>query len=164
MDRVASLQPIVALAEHSATIWRHVRGEAFAGTATFETANTVYRFVDGVFAGRMDRREPAKTPAWDTSPSLAGVELIGFFANEGGFWSFSPKWRAGSLAVFVTRAKTFTLTSPTRAYRMARPSGPVRAAPEQSDVFDRPRSRPVAVRRPAPLSMTRIQAIPAVAR
>lgn len=162
MDRAASLKPNVALAEHSAAMWRQVRGEAFAGVATIETANTLYRFVDGVLAGRADRS--TDTPAWETPAALEGVELIGFFTNEGGFWSFSSKWRAGSLAVFVTRAKTFTLTSPTVAYRIARPSGPARTPPAQSDVFDVPRSRPLAVRRPAPLSTTRIQAIPAALR
>jgi hypothetical protein len=163
MAREDALEPLVKLAEQSAAAWKRVRAEAFAGETIFETANTRYRFVDGIFSARAPIATEHGRVAWESPVLLKGLELIGFFTDEGGFWSFSPKWREGALAVIAAEGKTFTLTSPTRAFQNERPLAP-RQAPTRSDVFDIPRSRPLEVRRPAPPSMTRIQAMPAALR
>jgi len=163
MDREVASEPLIKLAEQSAATWRRVRGEAFAGETMVETGNTLYRFIDGVFSARA-AKSPGGWPAWESPAHLIGVELIGFLADEGGFWSFSPRWREGSLAVIATKGKTFTLTSPTRACRFERPARSLRKAPDRSDVFNVPGSRPLEVRRPAPPSMTRIQLAPAMHR
>lgn len=161
MVRDVSSAPIVKLTEQSAAAWRGVRGVAFSGATTLETGNTLYRFEDGVFFGRAPTCSNVDVAAWVSPIPLREAELIGFFADEGGFWSFSTKWRKGALAVILTKEKTFTLTSAVRSCRIERPSKPMRAAPSSSDVFDIPRPRSLAVRRPAPPSMTRIQVMPA---
>lgn len=165
MDRDKALAPLIKLAEQSAATWRRVRGEAFAGETTIETGNTLYRFKDGLFFTRAPRPEAPTIagPKWETPANMRGVELIGFLADEGGFWSFSPRWRRGALAVLTTSDKTFTLTSPTRDCTIRRPRV-AREVPERSDVFPVPGARPLAVRKPAPTSMTRIQAAPAMTR
>jgi hypothetical protein len=160
MDREAAEKALVQLAERSAATWLRVRGEAFVGDTTIETANTVYRFKDGVFSGRAPRPlSNQEQLAWESPPTMAGVELIGFMADEGGLWSLSPRWRSGALAVITTKVKAFTLTSPTLSCTIERPD-PVRTIPERSDVFDVPTKRPPTVRRPAPPSMTRLQPVP----
>lgn len=154
----------VKLSESSAEAWRRVRGQAFAGVTVIQTTKTMYRFVDGVLASRATRPLDESEPEWESTEAMAGIELIGFATNEGGFWSFSSKWRQGCQLVLFSENKTFTLKPPTRACAVERPSLPIRRAPSRSDVFDRPRSKPVTVRRPSPPSLTRIQTFPASAR
>jgi len=163
MDRQAAEKALVTLAKQTAATWQQVRGEAFLGDTTIETANTVYQFKDGVFSGRAPKPAPGEAPAWESPPRMKGVELIGFLADEGGLWSLSPRWREGALAVITTHEKAFTLTSPTLACAIVRRERPLRAAPERSDVFSVPSARPPAVRRPAPPSMTRVQLAPEAA-
>ena len=164
MEReVAALEPLIRLAERSAATWRQVRGEAFAGETTIETRNTVYRFEDGLLVGRTTKSRRGSAD-WNSSLATQKVELIGFLADEGGFWSFSPRWREGALAVMTADEKRFLLTSPTCACAIDRPRLPLRSVPERSDVFHVPGSRPPVVRRPAPPSMTRIQLAPASGR
>ncbi len=159
--RQAAEKALIKLAKQTAATWQRVRGEAFLGEVTIETGNTLYRFEDGVFSGRAPRPAAGGAPAWDTPPNMEGVELIGFLADEGGLWSLSPRWRSGALAVITTKAKAFTLTSPTLACTIERPERPLREAPARSDVFVAPSSCPPSVRRPAPPSMTRVmQAAP----
>jgi hypothetical protein len=160
MDHDAARKALVKLAKQSATTWRSVRGETFLGDTTVETGNTLYRFKDGVFSGRAPKPAAGEAPAWESPPSMVGVELIGFLADEGGLWSLSPRWRFGALAVITTNNNAFTLTSPTLACTVERPAPPLRTAPASSDVFAVPSSRPPTVRRPAPPSMTRVQPAP----
>lgn len=161
MDRGSAEKALIKLARQTATTWRCIRGEAFVGETTIETANTIYRFEDGVFSGRAPRVAKNTAPAWESPANMKGVELIGFLADEGGLWSLSPRWRPGSLAVITTNDQAFTLTSPTVACTIQRPARPLRQAPERSDVFMVPGSAPPTVRRPAPPSMTRLQPAPA---
>ena len=149
MDRAAAEKALLKLARQSAATWRHMRGEAFLGDTTFETANTTYRFKDGVFSGRARRAVDA---SFESPPKMRGVELIGFLANEGGLWSLSPRWRPGALAVITTNDQALCLTSPTLSCTIERPATP----PERSDVFDVAGHAPPTVRRPAPPSMTRL--------
>src|SRR5690242_20575923 len=121
MDREAAEKALVKLARQSAATWRLLRGEAFAGSTTLETANTVYRFEDGVFSARAPR-SPRALPAWESPPNMKGVELIGFLTDEGGLWSLSSRWRPGALAVITTNGQAFTLTSPTLACTTERPA------------------------------------------
>jgi hypothetical protein len=186
MDRDAAEKALVRLARQSAATWQRIRGQTFRGDTTIETANTLYRFKDGVFAGRAPRLAPVTEamdlddtlidPAWESPPGMAGLELIGFLADEEGLWSLSPRWRPGALAVMWRRADAagssgrpegkddgFTLTSPTLACTIERPREvppPNRSIPERSDVFTVPSRRPPTVRRPAPDSMTRLQPVP----
>ena len=159
MDREAAEKALIKLARQSAATWRCVRGEAFLGHTTIETANTLYRFQDGVFSGRAPK-VASTMPAWESPPNMKGVELIGFLADEGGLWSLSPRWRPGALAVITTNDQAFTLTSPTLSCTIERPSRPLRKTPRRSDVFAVPGSAPPTVRRPAPPSMTRLQPAP----
>ena len=161
MDRAAAEKALIKLAKQTAATWQRVRGEAFLGDTTVETANTLYHFKDGVFAGRAPKPAAGQTPAWESPPNMKGVELIGFLADEGGLWSLSPRWRPGALAVITTNDRAFTLTSPTLSCTIERPSRPLRKTPRRSDVFAVPGAVPPTVRRPAPPSMTRLQPAPA---
>jgi len=161
MDREAAEKALIKLARQTATTWRCIRGEAFLGETTIETANTVYRFENAVFSGRARRVAGVATPAWESPPNMKGVELVGFLADEGGLWSLSARWRPGALAVITTNDRAFTLTSPTFACTIERPAR--RSRPElldsaRADVFMA--SPPPTVRRPAPPSMTRLQPAP----
>ena len=149
MDRAAAEKALIKLARQSASTWRRMRGEAFVGETTIETSNTTYRFKDGIFAGRARRTAGA---AFESPPEMRGVELIGFFANERGLWSLSPRWRPGALAVMTTNGRALSLTSPTLSCTIERAAPP----PERSDVFAVPGYAPPSVRRPAPPSMTRL--------
>ncbi len=146
MDREAAEKALIKLARQSAATWQRVRGEAFLGTATIETANTVYRFADGILVSRTSKTADASASSVD----VPRVELIGFLTKEDGLWSLSPRWRSGALAVITTKGRAFTLTSPTLSCTIER------AAPERSDVFRVPGTAPLSVRRPAPPSMTRL--------
>jgi hypothetical protein len=160
MDRDAAEKALIKLARQTAATWQRIRGEAFHGHTTIETGNTLYRFVDGVFSGRAPRPAAGEAPAWESPANMKGVELLGFLADEGGLWSLSPRWRSGALAVITTNEKAFTLTTPTLTCEIQRPEPPLRVAPQRSDVFAIPASRPPAVRRPAPPSMTRLHPSP----
>lgn len=154
---------LVRLARQSAATWQRVRGEAFLGHTIVETANTIYRFENGLFQGRASRGSSA---AWDAPAAMSDLEIIGFLTYEGGFWSLSPRWQPGALAVLWRMNSTstdrgFTLTSPTVACTVVRPEPmSARDTPERSDVFDVPGSKPPVVRRPPPPSMTRLQPLP----
>jgi hypothetical protein len=181
MDRDAAERALVRLARQSAATWQRIRGQTFRGHTTLETANTLYRFDDGVFAARAPRLtlhadggaadldQTLADPAWESPPAMAGLEIIGFLADEEGLWSLSPRWRPGALAVLWRRADPaadtqredgFTLTSPTLSCVIERPVPLSRAIPERSDIFIVPSRRPPTVRRPAPDSMTRLQPVP----
>lgn len=161
MDREAAERALVKIAKQSAfgtsplATWRHLRGEAFRGETTIETANTLYRFIDGVFAARARRPLPGQVAPWESPPAMRGVELIGFLSNEGGLWSLSPRWRDGAWAVLTTPHASFTLTSPTLSCTIARP-------PSTKNVLTAPPTQPPTVRRPAPPSMTKLQTAPIV--
>jgi len=149
MDREAAQRALLKLAKQAASTWQQARGEMFRGDTTIETANTVYRFKDGVFSGRAPKPKTNEAPAWESPPSMTGIELIGFLANEDGLWSLSPRWKAGALAVMTTKVAAFNLTSPT--FRC------VIEAPARATLPPKP---PPTVRRPAPPSMTRLQPAP----
>jgi hypothetical protein len=165
MDRDAARRAVINLTRQSAATWQRVSRETFPGETTIETTNTLYRFKDGVFFGRAPKTSASDAAAWESPPSMAGVELIGFLADEDGLWSLSPRWRPGSLAVLCRpgdRAAAlddgaFLLTSPTATCTIQRPgrAGASRGASAIS------RGGPLLVRRPAPLSMTRLQPRPA---
>lgn len=150
----------MTLARQSAAAWRAVRGDAFNGAVTIETTNRVYRFEDAVFAGRAGKAPPGAETRWETPPEMAGAELVGFLANEGGLWSLSTRWRPHVMAVLTTNNRTFTLTSPTSAFS-------VRAAPEEppppaSGTRRRPSSSPPGPSRPTSPSLTRAHATPQI--
>jgi hypothetical protein len=151
MDRAR--EALIKIAKQSAATWQSVRAESFPGDTVVETANTLYRFKDGVFSGRARKPAPGELTAWESPRSMSGVELIGFLAYEGGLWSLSPRWRPGALAVITTNEKAFTLTSPTLACTI---QSPPPEPPATRSVFN----VPPTVRRPAPPSMTRLQPAP----
>jgi hypothetical protein len=160
MDRAAAEKALIKLTNQTATAWRSVRREAFVGTTILETDNALYCFEDGVFSGRAPKPAIGESPAWVSPPNMKGAALIGFLADEGGLWSLSPRWRAGSLAVICGSNERFTLTSGTHSCTIERPERPLRPAPVRSDVFDVPGTHPPTVRRPRPPSMTRLQSAP----
>jgi hypothetical protein len=150
MDRAR--EALIKIAKQTAATWQRVRGTTFLGETTIETGNTLYRFIDGVFAGRARRPAMGTLPAWESPTDMQGVELIGFLADEGGLWSLSPRWKPSALAVMTTHDQAFTLTSPTLScvIERARAAATVVVGP----------SHPPTVRRPAPPSMTRLQSAP----
>ena len=147
---------LMKLARQSAATWSAMAAEAFRGEAKFETANTIYRFIDGVFAS--SAQKPARS--FDYPEALRGVRLIGFLVYENGLWSLSPRWRAGALGVFWRGGadeRSFIVTSATVGFSLDAP--PARAPMKSitiSGVVRKPESRPPTLRRPAPPSMTRI--------
>src|SRR5438105_9883336 len=86
---------LARLAPQSAAAWHALGGHAFPGESSVETTNGVYRFKNGVFLSRA--RRPARS--FDAPKELRGVRLVGFLADEGGFWSLSPRFREGAHAV-----------------------------------------------------------------
>jgi len=157
---------LAQLAERSAATWHALGARTFPGTTTVETANRVYSFRDGVFVSRAAK----PTRSSEAPRAMRGLRLIGFLADEGGFWSLSPRWRAGAHAVLWKPPasaderidpKSFILTSPTSACSTEdpRPEPWVAArAASESGVRIRHIARPPSIVRPAPASMTRIHA------
>jgi hypothetical protein len=148
---------LVKLARQSAATWNAMAAEAFRGEAKFETANTIYRFIDGVFAS--SAQKPSRS--FDYPDALRGIRLIGFLAYENGLWSLSPRWRSGSLAVFwrpgASDERSIIVTSATVAFALeAPPARPSKKIVSISGIVRKPESRPPTLRRPAPPSMTRI--------
>jgi hypothetical protein len=154
---------LVQIARKSAAAWPSLAANAFRGKARIETANTVYCFFDGFLLSRSTKSDGAVS----IPPSMRGLRLIGFLADEGGFWSLSSRWRPGALAVLwqpgqggAPDAKSCILTTATVAYAVDDPEPQPwvadRTAPSASDVFRRPPAQPPTYRRPAPPSATRL--------
>jgi hypothetical protein len=144
---------LAKLAPMSAGGWHALGAQIFPGELSLATANTVYRFKDGVFKGRA----PKHARSFECPKAMRALRLIGFLSDEGGgLWSLSPRWREGSHAVLwqpgETDEQSFLLTSPTRELTLEE------AAPTAA------RSVNIAIRRPLPASTTRIHsAIPSLA-
>lgn len=143
---------LVKLAMRSAAAWHALGPRVFPGELSVETANSTYRFKDGVFLGRV--RRPAR---WFDAPrAMRGLRLVGFLADEGGLYSLSPRWRAGAHAVLwkpgeTTDERAFTLTSPVVDVAAEEPE------PKPTPWVDRPPpSEPPSFRRLSPPSMTRL--------
>lgn len=156
---------LVKLARQSAATWNAMAAEAFRGEARFETANTVYRFIDGVFASCAHKPDRS----FDYPSALRGIRLIGFLSYEEGLWSLSPRWRHGSLAVFWKTGgmdeRSFIVTSQTSAFALeAPPKNDERKNVSISGIVRRSESRPPTLRRPAPPSLTRVHAAEAASR
>ncbi|AKV03150.1 hypothetical protein AKJ09_09813 [Labilithrix luteola] len=169
-DPTSSL--LAQIAAQSAATWHALAARAFPGELSVETDNSVYRFKDSVLMGRSKRGSDAPARA-----TKRGLKLIGFLANEGGFWSLSPRFRPGSHAVLwspIACASTngqpdpasFILTSKALAATVPDPQ-PVpwvsrsavadrRSAPHISGMYAI--ARPPRAMRPAPASATRIHA------
>jgi hypothetical protein len=147
---------LAKLARQSAATWNAMAAEAFRGEAKFETANTIYRFIDGVFAS--SAQKPSRS--FEYPDALRGIRLIGFLAYENGLWSLSPRWREGVLAVFWRTGgvdeRSFIVTSATVAFSLTAPPAPPKRPVSVSRIVRRPESLPPTLRRPAPPSMTRI--------
>lgn len=163
---------LAQIAAQSASAWHALAARAFPGELSVETDNSVYWFRDSVLVGRSKRGSDA--PA---RPTKRGLKLIGFLANEGGFWSLSPRFRPGSHAVLwspIASATTngqpdpasFILTSRTLSATVPDPQ-PVpwisrsamaerRSAPHISGMYAI--ARPPRAMRPDPASATRIHA------
>lgn len=155
-SEAASTEPasayLVKLAMRSAATWHALGRRLFPGELSVETANSTYRFNDGVFLGRA--RRPAR---WFDAPrAMRGLRLVGFLADEGGLYSLSPRWREGAHAVLwkpgeATDERSFTLTSPVVAVAAEEPE------PKPTPWVDRPPpSEPPSFRRLSPRSMTRL--------
>lgn len=163
---------LAQIAAQSASTWHALAARAFPGELSVETDNSVYSFQDSVLVARAKRGSAAPPRA-----TKRGLKLIGFLANEGGFWSLSPRFRPGSHAVLwspIAGATTdgqpdpssFILTSKTIAATVPDPQ-PVpwisrsamaerRSAPHISGMYAI--ARPPRAMRPAPASATRIHA------
>jgi hypothetical protein len=148
---------LAKLARESAATWNALAAEAFRGEARFETANTIYRFIDGVFAS--SAQKPSRS--FEYPDALHGIRLIGFLAYENGLWSLSPRWRPGVLGVFWRSGgmdeRSFVVTSATVSFSLESPAA--RSSKNRisvSGVVRRAESRPPTLRRPAPPSMTRL--------
>lgn len=147
---------LAKLARQSAAALHAMAHEAFRGEASIETANTVYRFRDGVFVACA--RKPAR--AFEAPSAMQDLRLIGFLSYDRGLWSLSPRWREGAIAVFWRTSgideRAFVLTSPTVAFALEAPPREPASRGSISGVMRRPDSLPPPLRRPAPPSMTRV--------
>jgi len=128
----------------SAAGWHALGAQIFPGELSIATANTVYRFKNGVFQGRA----PKHARSFESPKAMRALRLIGFLHDEGGMWSLSPRWRDGAHAVLwqpgQSEDQSFLLTSPTHEFTLEE------AAPRAA------RSVNIAIRRPMPASTTRI--------
>ena len=149
---------LAKIAPQSAAAWHALGGRAFPGEISLETSNGLYRFRNGVFQSRA--RRPLRS--FDAPKEMRGMRLIGFLADEGGFWSLSPRWREGSHAVLwkpgdAVDPKSFMLTSPTISIAIEDPQPePWMHKTGRSGVHTRRIARPPSIREPEPPSMTRL--------
>jgi hypothetical protein len=167
---------LAKLAPMSAAAWHALGAQMFPGELSVQTDNSVYRLKNGVFLGRAQKG----ARSFDSPQTMRGTRLVGFLHDEGGLWSLSPRWRAGSHAVLwkpgATDEESFVLTSPTVELTREEPEpkpiepGPAPSpwatrAPSPSGVRIRSTARPPSIRPPLPASMTRIHcAAPAAAQ
>jgi hypothetical protein len=146
-------QMLRTLARQSAAAWNAMATQAFQGVATVETANTVYRFENGLFMARAQK----PSSSFGTPSAMRGVRLVGFLAYERGLWSLSPRWRERAIGLLWRPngydERSFILTSPTMAWAIE--------APVSEVVLRRDGSPPPNIHRPAPASVTRL--LPATA-
>jgi hypothetical protein len=158
---------LAELAPMSAAAWHDLGAHTFPGELSIATDNSVYRMKNGMFLGRVKKGGRS----FEVPPSMRGVRLVGFLFDEGGAWSLSPRWRAGSRAVLwkqgATDEQAFVLTSRTveltREEPQPRPTQPeptpspwaTPSAPA-SGVRMRATARPPSIRQLAAASMTRI--------
>lgn len=112
MDRIAAETALKNLAARFGKAWIKRPNEPFQGEIVVTTENTIYRFVDGTFAGRSNV-EGAMATAWETPPWMSGVRLVGFLSRDGGMWSLSTTWKQGAMAVITSKGQALTLTSAT---------------------------------------------------
>lgn len=148
---------LAKLAPQSAAAWHALGGRAFPGESSIETSNGLYRFRNGVFVSRA--RRPHRS--FDAPKEMRGMRLIGFLADEGGFWSLSPRWREGAHAVLWkpagADATSFILTSPTISIATEEPQPePWVVKTSRSGVHARRIARPPSIRELEPPSMTRL--------
>jgi hypothetical protein len=154
---------LARIAPQSAAAWHALGGRAFPGETSLETSNGLYRFMNGVFVSRA--RRPHRS--FDAPKEMRGMRLIGFLADEGGFWSLSPRFRPGAHAVLWkpsvdadgTDPKSFVLTSPLVSLAAEEPEPQPWTTPRRgmsrSGVQARI-ARPPSFREPDPPSMTRL--------
>lgn len=125
---------------------------AFAGGITVETANTVYRFVDGEFVSRTRNG----TTEAEVPRAMRGSRLVGFLEQDGAQYDLTRVWRPGTAAVLWKPAMigegTFLFTSTTVSVTHAEPE-PSPWLARTGSVAQKPK---VATHRPVPASMTRI--------
>ncbi len=144
---------LVKIAPQSSAAWEATGTQEFRGKTSIETGNSVYEFLDGLFVKRRAKGTGAIEPA-----RVAGVRLIGFVADEGGFWSLSTRWRRGACAVLwmskAFDAGAFLVTSRTLAYENLPPAPPARTS--ASRIRRRTQGRGPVLTRTSPSSMTRI--------
>ncbi|HEY8073733.1 MAG TPA: hypothetical protein VIF62_06485 [Labilithrix sp.] len=151
---------LARLAQQSAAAWHALGSQSFPGESSVETANGVYRFRNGVFLSRA--RRPSRS--FDAPKELRGVRLIGFLADEGGFWSLSPRFREGAHCVLwkpdpagECDPRSFVLTSPCLSIATDDPEPMPWSRP--SGVRTRHIARPPTYREPEPPSMTRLHPV-----
>lgn len=164
---VAHATFLAELAPWSASGWRSLGARVFPGELSVATGNSVYRFRDGVFISRA--KKPARS--FEAPKEMRRMRLVGFLiAEEGGQWSLSPEWSAGSHAVLWTpgglAAESFILTSATASFTLDEPDPKPQPFPEpepwlahrapHSGVMQRRIARPPSFRAPLPPSMTRL--------
>lgn len=115
MDRIAAENALMKLAARFGKAWFKQHNEPFAGEVIVKTENTIYRFVEGAFAGRSDVAG-AMANAWEVPLGMKGVHLAGFLNRSAGLWSLSAVWKQGAMAVITSRGHALTLTSATVSY------------------------------------------------
>jgi hypothetical protein len=141
---------LTRLAPTSGARWRALGAQMFAGEISIATANSVYRFHNGVFVSR------AKKPArfFDAPKSMRGVRLIGFLSEN----ALSVHWTAGASAVLWNGSlgeDAFIFTSATIELTIEEPEPkPVESGPKPSPWHAHAGARALA--RPLPASMTRL--------
>jgi hypothetical protein len=159
---------LARLAPMSAAGWHALGAQTFPGELSIATDNSVYRFNNGIFLGRAQK----SARSFEYPPAMRAMRLVGFLNDEeGGLWSLSPRWRAGTHAVLwkpdLADDQSFVLTSPTTGFSLEEPqawsadpeptpSPWVLAERERSGVVPGPIARPPAIRPPLPSSMTRL--------
>ena len=158
MNETASDTPhawLARLAPQSAATWHALGSQSFPGESSLETTNGLYRFRNGVFISRA--RRPSRS--FDAPKHLRSVRLIGFLADEGGFWSLSPRFRPSAHAVLWKPgdcdAKSFVLTSPCVSIVIEDPEPTPWSRPSGVQAR-RPLARPPSIRELEPPSMTRL--------
>jgi hypothetical protein len=169
---------LVELAALSAARWHALGAQTFPGELSIATDNSVYRFANGIFRGRVKNG----SRSFEVPKAMRGTRLIGFLHDEGGLWSLSPRWREGAHAALwkptapnieapdAIAEDAFILTSPTASFTLEEPepkphpNGPeptpspwmTRPPQPKSGVMIRRVARPPSIRQPLPASMTRI--------
>lgn len=131
-----------ALARQSSGCWHAGASHALQGEGVLETANTYYRFVDGVFQGRAGKLANGASGPLHLPGELGGAVLLGFLAYARGLWSLSMRQQPEAVGVLWHPSRqgdeAYVVTTAVLSWRLTPLAPPLSVPPART-----PRPYPV---------------------